>query len=75
MAIVLLALLVILILFGLGFTLHVLWWIALIALALWLLGFLLRTGRDSRPVTPTSLVLAGNHPAWPHQSAESEPIR
>jgi len=44
MAIVLMALLVILILFGLGFTLHVLWWIALIALVLWLLGFLLRVG-------------------------------
>ena len=44
MAIVLVALLVILILFGLGFTLHVLWWIALIALVLWLLGFLLRVG-------------------------------
>jgi hypothetical protein len=47
MAIVLLALLVILILFGLGFTLHVLWWIALIALVLWLLGFLLRVGESA----------------------------
>jgi hypothetical protein len=47
MAIVLLALLVILILFGLGFTLHVLWWIALIALVLWLLGFLLRVGKSA----------------------------
>jgi len=47
MAIVLLALLVILILFGLGFTLHVLWWIALIALVLWLLGFLLRVGASA----------------------------
>jgi hypothetical protein len=47
MAVILLALLVILILFGLGFALHVLWWIAIIALALWLLGFLLRAG--SRP--------------------------
>ena len=44
MAIVLLALLIILILFGLGFALHVLWWIAIIALALWLLGFLFRAG-------------------------------
>jgi hypothetical protein len=44
MAIVLLALLIVLILFGLGFALHVLWWIAIIALVLWLLGFLFRAG-------------------------------
>jgi len=44
MAIILLALLVVLILFGLGFALHVLWWIALVALVIWLLGFLLRVG-------------------------------
>ena len=47
MAIVLLALLIILILFGLGFALHVLWWIALIALVLWLLGFVLRVGESA----------------------------
>jgi len=47
MALILLALLVILILFGLGFTLHVLWWIAIIALALWLLGFVLRVGQSA----------------------------
>ena len=47
MAIVLLALLVILILFGLGFALHVLWWIAIAALVLWLLGFVLRTGESA----------------------------
>jgi lysylphosphatidylglycerol synthetase-like protein (DUF2156 family) len=46
MAVVLLALLIILILFGLGFALHVLWWIALIALVLWLLGFVLRVGES-----------------------------
>ena len=46
-AIVLLALLVILILFGLGFTLHVLWWIAIAALVLWLLGFVLRIGESA----------------------------
>ena len=44
MAAILVALVVILILFGLGFTLHVLWWIAVIALVLWLLGFLFRGG-------------------------------
>jgi len=46
-AIVLLALLVILILFGLGFTLHVLWWIAIGALVIWLLGFVLRIGESA----------------------------
>jgi lysylphosphatidylglycerol synthetase-like protein (DUF2156 family) len=35
-------LLLALILFGVGFAVHVLWWIALIVLALWLLGFLFR---------------------------------
>ncbi|MGN6794823.1 MAG: hydrophobic protein [Streptosporangiaceae bacterium] len=49
MAIILLALLIILILFGLGFALHVLWWIAIIALALWLLGFLFRAGSTAGP--------------------------
>lgn len=44
MVALLVALLIILILFGLGFTLHVLWWIAVIALAVWLLGFLFRSG-------------------------------
>jgi hypothetical protein len=49
MAVILVALVVILILFGLGFTLHVLWWIAVIALVLWLLGFLLHGGRGAGP--------------------------
>jgi hypothetical protein len=44
MAIILIALLIVLILGGLGFALHLLWWIALIALAIWLLGFLFRVG-------------------------------
>jgi hypothetical protein len=35
-------LLIALILGGLGFAVHVLWWIALAVLALWLLGFLFR---------------------------------
>jgi hypothetical protein len=39
MAIILAVLLLALILGGLGFVVHVLWWIALIVLALWLLGF------------------------------------
>ncbi len=31
-----------LLLFGLGFALHVLWWIAIVVLIIWLLGFLFR---------------------------------
>ena len=42
MGIILLVLLLALLLGGLGFAVHVLWWIALIVLAIWLLGFLLR---------------------------------
>jgi len=38
--IILAVLLLALILGGLGFAVHVLWWIALIVLAIWLLGFL-----------------------------------
>ena len=40
MLIILVVLLLALILGGLGFAVHVLWWIALIVLAIWLLGFL-----------------------------------
>jgi hypothetical protein len=51
-AIVLVVLLIALILGGLGFAIHVLWWIALALLILWLLGFLFRPagtgGRRSR---------------------------
>ena len=38
----LLVLLLVLILFGAGFALKVLWWIAIIVLILWLLGFIFR---------------------------------
>lgn len=44
MAIILLVLLLALILGGLGFAIHVLWWIALAVLAIWLIGFLVRVG-------------------------------
>jgi hypothetical protein len=44
MLLVIAALVIILILFGVGFTLHVLWWIAIVALVLWLLGFVFRAG-------------------------------
>ncbi|TLS45273.1 hydrophobic protein [Streptomyces montanus] len=49
---VLLVLLLILILFGVGFVLEALWWIAVAVLVVWLLGFLMRgttaTGSRSR---------------------------
>lgn len=49
---ILLVLLLAVVLFGAGFALEVLWWIALIVLAIWLLGFLVRsttaTGGRSR---------------------------
>jgi hypothetical protein len=44
MAIVLVALLIVLIFGALGFALHVLWWLALVALVIWLLGFVVRIG-------------------------------
>ena len=47
MAILLIALLVVLVLGGLGFVIHVLWWVALVALVLWLLGFFLRAGESA----------------------------
>jgi hypothetical protein len=42
MVAVLLVLLLALILFGLGFAVKLLWWVALAVLVLWLLGFLVR---------------------------------
>jgi hypothetical protein len=47
MGIILLVLLLALILAGLGFVLHVLWWIALVVLAVWLVGFLVRVGEGT----------------------------
>jgi Trk-type K+ transport system membrane component len=47
MLVILAALLIVLILGGLGFAIHVLWWIALAALAIWLLGFLIRAGETA----------------------------
>jgi hypothetical protein len=43
-AVILAALLLVVILGMLGFAIHVLWWLALVALILWLLGFFLRIG-------------------------------
>ena len=49
MFIILAVLLLALILGGLGFAVHILWWIALIVLAIWLLGFLFRTAEGAGP--------------------------
>ena len=43
-AVITAALLLVLILGLLGFAIHVLWWLALVALVVWLLGFFLRVG-------------------------------
>ncbi|MEV5241121.1 DUF5670 family protein [Streptomyces cinnamoneus] len=40
----LLVLLLVLIFFGFGFALKALWWIAIILLIVWLLGFVVRSG-------------------------------
>lgn len=48
MGIVLLVLLLAVILGGLGFAIHVLWWIALALLVVWLLGFAVRAGESAR---------------------------
>jgi hypothetical protein len=42
MMLMLLALLVILIVAGAGFALHLLWWVAIVALIVWLIGFFAR---------------------------------
>jgi hypothetical protein len=48
MFLILLILILALLLGGLGFAIHTLWWIALIVLVVWLVGFLVRTGDGSR---------------------------
>lgn len=48
MGVILLVLLIAILLGGFGFAVHVLWWIALAILVLWLLGFLLRGGEGRR---------------------------
>lgn len=44
MALILLVLLLALILGGLGLALHLLWWVALVVLLIWLVGFVVRVG-------------------------------
>jgi hypothetical protein len=48
MGVVLLVLLLAVVLGGLGFAVHVLWWIALAVLALWLIGFAFRGAEGAR---------------------------
>ena len=48
MGVVLLVLLLALVLGGLGFAVHMLWWIALIVLAIWIIGFFVRSVEGSR---------------------------
>jgi hypothetical protein len=48
MGIALLILLLALILGGVGFAIHVLWWIAIAVFVLWLLGFLFRGAESGR---------------------------
>ncbi|WP_042422795.1 hypothetical protein [Streptacidiphilus anmyonensis] len=45
MLFLILVLLLAILLFGVGFAVHVLWWIALAVLVLWLLGFVARGPR------------------------------
>ena len=47
LALILLAILAV-ILFGVGFTIHVLWWIAIAAAIVWLLGFVIRPAGGAR---------------------------
>jgi hypothetical protein len=47
MMVILLVLLLAIILAGLGFAVHLLWWIALIVLAIWLVGFLFRAAETT----------------------------
>jgi hypothetical protein len=48
MGVVLLVLLLALVLGGLGFAVHVLWWLALVVLAIWLIGFFVRGVEGAR---------------------------
>lgn len=48
MAVILLVLILAILLGGLGFALHALWWIAAIVLIAWLIGFALRAGGGRR---------------------------
>jgi hypothetical protein len=48
MGIILLVLLLAIVLGGVGFAVHVLWWIALAVLVIWLIGFVVHPGGGRR---------------------------
>ena len=48
MALILLVLILAILLGGLGFVLHALWWVAAVVLVLWLIGFAVRAGGGRR---------------------------
>jgi hypothetical protein len=48
MTLILLVLILAVLLGGLGFALHALWWIAGIVLLIWLIGFVVRVGEGGR---------------------------
>jgi hypothetical protein len=48
MAVLLFVLVLALVLGALGFVLHALWWLALITVVVWGVGFLVRAGEESR---------------------------
>jgi hypothetical protein len=64
----LLVLLLALILGRLGFAIHVLWWIALVVLAIWLLGFLVRMGEGGSRGALVPLVAPGRGRKCPPRS-------
>ena len=59
MALILLVLLLAVILGGLGFAIHVLWWIALVVLVLWLLRLPRPRGRGRCPQPLVPMVTSG----------------
>jgi hypothetical protein len=48
MGVLLLVLLLALILGGIGFAVHILWWVAIVVLVLWVLGFVFRGSGGGR---------------------------
>jgi hypothetical protein len=42
-----LAFLLVLLLFGVGFAIHLVWWVAIAALVLWLIGFMVGRGESA----------------------------
>ena len=48
MALIPLVLILAILLGGLGFVLHALWWVAAVVLVLWLIGFAVRAGEGRR---------------------------